>query len=589
MSHSTGPAHRSVSNIRPAFNSQGGSGTPSTPHTPLRQVSNSFGSPSSLRAEEECIVIEIGCRYVKVGFAGDAGPKAVVSFGPEEQRRAGDYRRWQPGYDKAWRERIHGKKWGEAHELWKLDLREVDLGLVGDKIERAVRDAYTKFLLIDSRPRKVALALPSTLPSPLISTILDTIFTNFQSPNISLHSAPALTTVAAGLRAAMVVDIGWTETIVTGIYEFREVSSNRSIRATKLLGQEMRRLLANSCDPKILQQESSDGQTNVALEEFIRFEECEEIVNRMAWCKPSTSSTLKTRPESGLAPLEEEDELRAGMQSLNISVDPGLDPIATIPLKSTLPPRTLRLPFSKLAQPCEEALLATHLPAPELDDDELPIHILLYQALLRLPVDLRSVCMSRIVFVGGGSNVIGLKTRILDEVNALINERGWDPVQGKAISQYKTNPKLTRSRKSPSSPTAIPSSPPDSPSSPGSPTTPRPPIHIPAGYQSPEPDSIAFNINAKSGNNNAEEERGTIRAVNSLGAWSGASLLSQLKIPAVSSVDREVWMQHGMAGANRNAEVSVAAGAGGRGSMGPGAFKGGIGEKGSWTLGLWGS
>lgn len=146
MSHSSGPAHRSVSNIRPSINSQSGSGAPSTPHTHIRQLSNSFGSPSTLRAEEECIVIEIGCRYVKVGFAGDAGPKAVVNFGPEEQRRAGDFRRWQPGYDKAWRERIHGKKWGEAHELWKLDLRDVDLGLVGDKIERAVRDAYTKFV-----------------------------------------------------------------------------------------------------------------------------------------------------------------------------------------------------------------------------------------------------------------------------------------------------------------------------------------------------------------------------------------------------------------------------------------------------------
>lgn len=435
----------------------------------------------------------------------------------------------------------------------------------------------------------MTLALPSTLPSPLLSTILDTIFTNFQSPNISLHSTPALTTVAAGLRAAMIVDIGWAETIVTGIYEFREVSSNRSIRATKLLGQEMRRLLASSCDPKILQQESSDGQTNVALEEFIGFEECEGIVNRMAWCKPSINSTSKTTPESGLASLGEGDELQASMLSLKISADSDSDPIATIPLKSTLPPRTIHLPFSKLAQPCEEALLATHLPAPELDDEELPIHILLYQALLRLPVDLRSVCMSRIVFVGGGSNVLGLKARVLDEVNTLINERGWDPVRGKAVSQYKTNPKLTRLRQSPSSPTEIPSSPPDSPTSPISPTTPRPPVHIPAGNQSPEPDSIVSTINAKSGKIYVEQERGTIRAVESLGAWSGASLLSQLKIPAVSSVDKEVWMQHGMAGANRNFEVSVAAGSGGRGSMGPGAFKSGIGEKGSWTLGLWGS
>lgn len=598
MSHSSGPAHRSVSSIRPSINPQSGSGAPSTPHTPIRQLSNSFGSPSTLRAEEECIVIEIGCRYVKVGFAGDAGPKAVVNFGPEEQRRAGDFRRWQPGYDKAWRERIHGKKWGDAHELWKLDLRDVDLGLVGDKIERAVRDAYTKFLLIDSRPRKVTLALPSILPSPLLSTILDTMFTNFQSPNISLHATPALTTVAAGLRAAMIVDIGWSETIVTGIYEFREVSSHRSIRATKLLGQAMRRLLAESFDPKILMQESSDDQENVALEEFISFEECEEIVNRMAWCKPTRNFVPKPAPERSLAPLEEEAELQTGMRSLNITEVPDSNDIATIPLKSTLPPRKLRIPFSQLAQPCEEALLATHVPTPELDDEELPIHLLLYQALLRLPVDLRSVCMSRIVFVGGGASIIGLKARILEELNTLVEERGWDPVQGKAVSQFRSNPKLTRRRQSqtptsPTSPIETPSSPPlSSPSSPSSsisPTTPRPPTLIPAAHQSPEPDSIAATIHAKSDKFTIPEEKGFIRAIESLGAWSGASLLSQLKIPAVSSIDREAWMQHGLSGANRNAEVSVAAGAGNRGSMGPGAFKGGVGEKGSWTLGLWGS
>src|SRR5271167_4839021 len=100
-----------------------------------------------------------------------------------------------------------------------------------------------RYLLIDSRPRKMALVLPSALPRPLLSSILDTIFNNFQSPTISLLSAPVLATVAAGLRAALVVDIGWAETVVNSIYEYREVQCRRSIRASKLLGQEMLKLL----------------------------------------------------------------------------------------------------------------------------------------------------------------------------------------------------------------------------------------------------------------------------------------------------------------------------------------------------------
>jgi hypothetical protein len=142
MTSTSGPAHRSVANIRPQPSAN--PGTPASPHTPLRTISSAYGSPSALRAEEDCVVIELGSRYLRAGFAGDATPRAFLNFGPEEQRRPGDYRRWELDYDKHWRKRIQGEGWGNAYELWKPDLRGVDLGLVGDKIERAIREAFTK-------------------------------------------------------------------------------------------------------------------------------------------------------------------------------------------------------------------------------------------------------------------------------------------------------------------------------------------------------------------------------------------------------------------------------------------------------------
>lgn len=137
-----GPAHRSVSNIRPSVSQS--PGVPGSPHTPIRTISSTYGSPSSLRAEEDCVIIELGSRYIRAGFAGDSVPKAIIEFGPEQQRRAGDHRRWQTGHDADWRNRAQGNGYGEAYELWKLDLRAADLDLMGDKIERAVREAYTK-------------------------------------------------------------------------------------------------------------------------------------------------------------------------------------------------------------------------------------------------------------------------------------------------------------------------------------------------------------------------------------------------------------------------------------------------------------
>ncbi|RDW68398.1 actin-like ATPase-containing protein [Coleophoma crateriformis] len=562
---SSGPAHRSVSSIRPEI--RGVSTSPSTPHTPLRNISSTYGSPSALRAEEECVVIELGSRHIRAGFAGDATPKADIYFGPEEQRRAGDYRKWSLGYEQNWRERAKDKEYGQAHELWRPDLRNTDLGLVSDKLERAIREAFTKYLLIDSRARRMTLAIPSTFPLPLLSTVLDTMFTNFQPPNISLLSSPALTTVAAGLRAALVVDIGWAETVVTGVYEFREVHCQRSTRASKALGQEMQRMLIMAAGESI-KQEGYDAQ------EIISFEECEEVVARLAWCKSLKKSETVHSPH-GLATVTEEDEMRSSLRALEITSTEEPDPMIAIPLQSTNPPTTLKLPFSKLSGPCETALLATGTPLQDLDDEELPLPMLVYRTLLQLPVDLRSMCMSRIIFVGGGSNLIGLKSRILDEVASITEHRGWDPVQGKAVEQLRSNPKLkhNRNKQAGEGPTKLEIVDPTGPK-------------ISAALQDQELDPIEDQIRREANKGSVPVEKGYLRAVDSLGAWSGASLLSQLKIPSISVIDREQWSQHGAAGASRSgeAEVSVARQ---RQSMGPGAIKSGAGERSSWTLGMW--
>jgi hypothetical protein len=110
----------------------------------MRTISSTFGSPSAVRAEEDCVIIELGSRYLRAGFAGDAIARAAVDFCPGGQRRIGDYRMWEVGYDKEWRKRVRGKEWGDGYELWKPDLRDVDLGLVGDKLDRTVRVALTK-------------------------------------------------------------------------------------------------------------------------------------------------------------------------------------------------------------------------------------------------------------------------------------------------------------------------------------------------------------------------------------------------------------------------------------------------------------
>ncbi|KAG9241694.1 actin-domain-containing protein [Calycina marina] len=583
MAPASGPSHRNVSNIRP----QPTAAQPTSPHTPLRSITSTYGSPSALRAEEDCIVVEIGTRYLRAGFAGDSLPKAVVEFGPEEQRRSGDYRRWCTHYEVQWRDRIPGDGYGKESELWKMDLQGLDLGLVGDKIERAVREAFTKYLLIDSRPRRIALALPSTLPLPLLSTILDSLFTNFQPPNISLVSTPALTTVAAGLRSSLVVDIGWAETIVTAIYELREVQSKRSTRACKLHGEKMYTMLADAINPEWAEYY---GEISRSLRQLLSFEECEDITARMSWCKGMRKEKPSV-PSEKLAPVKEEDEFRSSMRSLRVTGGAEEGPAVSIPLRSTLPPRTLQMPFSRLAEPCEMALFASDRFegvmfdewGEQFDDEELPLPLLVYQSLLQLPMDIRSTCMPRIIFVGGGSKILGLKERVLAEVMVLIEKYGWDPVRGKSVGAFRSNPKLqNRQHQKDSAATEV--KPGERDSEPAS-----------IGSKAPAAAFVEQESNVIDDQLQHEASRvykpavqsGYIRAVESLGAWSGCSLISQLKISAVSVVDREQWLAQGASGATRDMDVGVSMATKRQSMGGTVAFKSGVGERSSWTLGFW--
>ncbi|KAI1084378.1 actin-like ATPase domain-containing protein [Whalleya microplaca] len=616
MSSSAAPAasgptsslpHRTVSSIRAggsgghsATLSGAGGGGGHGPHTPANRptvVPSNYGSPSgssSLRSEDDTVVLELGSRRLRLGFAGDPAPKRIAHFGPEQQKRAGDFRAWDVGYQRDWRKRASGKPWGADHELWQLDVRGQDLGLVADKLEHELREAFTKYLLIDSRPRRVSLVLPPTTPLPLLSSVFDTIFHRFQAPSISLFSSPVMAAMAAGTRSGLIIDIGWHETTVTAVYEFREVHSWRTIRAGRLLLEESYEFLRNAVQGR--PPTARTDRTEDKLEDdAISFEECEEFATRMIWCKKAAKEPARETTE-GLPTLHEQDESEP--------VAPGDDhsPMA-VTLNSCIPPKTVEIPFAELAEPCEATFFETRLAPSCFDDHELPLHLLVYQALLQLPLDVRAICMARIIFTGGCSNIIGLKGRIFDEVSLLAQERGWDPVRGKAVEQYRTNHKLKRknsSRQAGDGPTPVASA---AAASQSSETTGRneegggggggnesaPPTSNPA-HAPPEVDQVEELIRKE--RNYKPTVQGTLRAIDSLGAWCGAAMATVLRVPALATVDRELWLQQGVQGACRPHEVDVktVAQQHQRQSMGPGGLMRGQAQQPSnWTLGVWGA
>ncbi|KAK2790064.1 hypothetical protein FQN53_000720 [Emmonsiellopsis sp. PD_33] len=531
-----------------------------SPHTPqqrqgLPPYTGGSSSPgSSFRHEEDAVIFELGSRYFRAGFEGDSTPVCVTSFGPEEARRVGDYRGW---INSNGHEGTDSKKtfknvdeWTKGHELWSMDIRDFDIGLFEDKIERAIREVYNKYLLTDAGSSRLVIVLPSVVPHPLLSSLLSTIFNRWRYPGVTLLPSAAMAAASAGLRSALVVDIGWAETTVTGLYEYREIHSRRSTRSMKSLMHRMASFLSK------MGKETEDETDNDDDTISVNFEWCEEITTRMAWCK-------------GAGQFEHETSLRSTPETEDTDQPPDNHlSNSTISLPSPLGDAAadMEVPFAKFSEPVEQTFFAGGLDPRELDDEEMPLDVLVYLALLALPPDIRGACMSRIIFIGGGSNIPGVRRRILDGVDCLLNQHGWDPVRGKIVksktSQLKEIP-INQQRPGGSSPATEPKM-----------------------DEQSEPASNPIDEKLERANKDATPyTQGILRQVESLGPWAGASLVASLKVRGVVEIEREKFLQHGLAGASRDSDLSAIPDR--RSGYGPGVGRSG-GERSSWTLGEWG-
>ena len=519
---------------------------PSSPHTPSRFISSNYSSPGSgFLQEQDAVVIEFGSRHIKAGFEGEPGPQCCLALGSQIARRVGDYRDWAPATTP---KKESFEAWSKQQELWPIDLNNFELGLMEDKIERAIREVYNKYLLTDAGPARLVIVLPSVVPHPILSSILTTLFNRWRFPTITLLPTPSMAAFAAGLRSALVVDIGWHETIVTAVVEYRELHSVWSTRAMKTVVSDFGSRLGQLKDTSI---SDLDRQT-VLTHTFV-----EDLIVRLAWCRPSKTSETR---------VDDSTEVRQG--NLAIATDEVETPAAIdeqamvdVDWPSAASSKLGSLPFATFAEPIESTYFAPTTSAQELDDEELPLPLLLYKALLDLSPDARAMCMSRIVVVGGGASIPGLSARVIGEVEKMVEKYGWNPVRGKPVEKRRQQlGELGQGRTCPPA----------------------------ASYGVPTPpgkDYVEERLIKQAAKDAQSKVQGVFRQVESLGSWAGASLLTSLKIKGFVEIERERFLSHGLAGANRSSEVSM---------QPPKAshvsklnFTSG-GDRSSWTLAGWG-
>ncbi|EXJ57293.1 hypothetical protein A1O7_07640 [Cladophialophora yegresii CBS 114405] len=527
-----------ASAIRPGLREGTSRQQSGSPHTPTgRFVSSAQSSPGSysFRAEEDPIIIELDPRGLSAGFQGESGPQCYIPFSPQNSQRVGDYRIFLPGFRRR-REDIALKS--SEYELWRNDLTDVDLGLLEDKLERAVREAYNKHLLVDAGAARLVLVLPSLVPHPVLSTILTLFFERWKCASITLLPAPTMVIAGAGLRSGLVVDVGWEETVITAIYEYREVHVRRSVRAMKALTVKVGALLDAI-------RKDQDGAIRDTL--VLDFDFVEEFVDRAGLCH-------------ALLPVRGED-LAAKTEAMTLedrsSIEPADDLTASLMIDwpTDTSSHSITIPLQPMHQACLDTLIKPRSEEYP-DDHEQSVSQLLYRSLLALSADVRSICMSRIIFTGRGTNVAGLAQHILDTTNSIIQEHGWTPVRGEHFKSKRSGlAELAQGRAAPAD--------------------------VRHDITPPGADDFVEERLFKQRSKSAYPPvPAVLRQVGSVGPWAGASLIASLKAKSFVEIERERFLSHGLAGAHRDFDPSSLH------QQRATAAKGH--ERTSWTLAGWG-
>ena len=349
--------------------------------------------------------------------------------------------------------------------------------------------------------------------------------------------------VAGGVRSALVIDIGWEETVITPIYEYRELAAHRSTRAMRYLGLKMEILLNRA------RQSSPYAKSLIP----VNFEFIQEVVHRAAFIgNVEIDNSAESRRESESQSTNADNAISADPYSLVSMIE--------IEWPTKRSSRPVKLSGHSVIKCVRSALADTEKPRHQTDDHEMSVPDLLYRALLALPTDIRATCIARVVFQGAGSQIPGLKKMILKSVEGLALKYGWTAVRGEKVeSGGKIVAELAQRRTSrPSARHATPITP----------------------HEKDYPEQKLQKQREKEAQPYLE---GELRQLESLGSWAGASLVTSLKVKGFVEIEREKFLSHGLSGAHRDVDISVVPQRMSGFALGARAQ-----ERNNWTLGGWG-
>jgi len=310
----------------------------------------------AVSGEKNPVVLDVGGAYTKCGFAGENGPRFII---PSEVKP------------------LKTKKTIKIHEV--ADDEELYSVLI-----EFVHYIFFRQLLVNPKDRKIVVVESILSTSRFRSTLSRVLFKQFEVMSVGFATSHVVALLTVGIPSGLVLDCGYTETLVLPVYEgIPLLSCCRALPiAGKAIHQHVETLLKETSTVKI-------GRRNVPLSavadalsesilEDIKVRSC--FVTRMSRAKELLTDAPPAPPQSVDYPLD-------GSKLLHVD--------------------------GRLRERACEVLF-------ERDGEDTSVATLVLDSLVKCPVDTRRALAENIVLMGGTAMLPGFRARLMGELSELI-------------------------------------------------------------------------------------------------------------------------------------------------------------------------
>ncbi|XP_016108558.1 actin-related protein 10-like [Sinocyclocheilus grahami] len=306
--------------------------------------------------------------YAECGFAGETGPRFII---PSEVKRAGS---------------------PEAVRVVQYNINTEELYSI---LKEFVHLLYFRHLLVNPRDRRVVIVESVLCPSHFRETLSRVFFKHFEVPSVLFAPGHLMSVMTLGIQSALVMDCGYTETLVLPIYEGVPILSAWEAlpMGGKAIHRELHSLLSEQCT---LDTDSGTGLSLPTVISSVPEDVVEDIKVRVCFVS----------------------DLQRGMkiQEAKFNMDGSAERPAPPPdVEYPLDGRKILHIKGSIRDSVAEMLF-------EQDNEEKSIATLLLDTLVKCPIDTRKVLSENVVIIGGTAMLPGFLHRLLSEIRSLVEK-----------------------------------------------------------------------------------------------------------------------------------------------------------------------